>query len=354
MKLLKADLYILTPLFVSLKMGGLSALDIIQVLLVSSYKKIRVKDFDYFYLSYILFCIISSLLNSQLEGIVYSLRMLPVYVVFMLTRDKISYSKLTAVALGLCIIQLFLFPILVYHWMAGVIAGLIGIRYISSKRYFFALAAFTIVFLTDQRSILIAAVVGILFAIFNARGRYKVIWMIIVAVTIILSQQYFSSHRIAKTLARTYSDVQFSALTNIVSSAVKQAEKKTYEEFVYGDRFTFLGGQEEGDLSLHLRLRKWGHAASTMKNNLSTIIYGVGPSYFGKAADSSLVRLFFEVGIVGFIIFFIWYWRLIGGLWGVLSPISVYFIFSNVFLDVIYSPLLLTFALPFLYQLRQK
>ncbi len=94
---------------------------------------------------------------------------------------------------------------------------------------------------------------------------------------------------------------------NISAIAIAYQESiyaTSYHDFVYEDRNLFT---EHGDLSFQLRLRKWMYYIGQLSGNPMHIFYGFGVSAFGGAADSSLVRIFLEGGLI--MLYF--YWALI-------------------------------------------
>ena len=348
MKISKFQIYILSTFTSFLKFGNVSGLDVIQLLLISSYRKLRIVNADYYYFAFVLFGLLSAGINNSFEGILYTLRFLPVYVAFMLVREILIVDKLLMPALLLSVAQLFVFPILVYNWFSGVISGLISTYFAKKGMYFLCVIAAIFVWLSDQRSLLVAVVASLLMVVLRASWKSRFSLFILIIAVISLFGQNISNHRLYK----TFDAVTDINLLNVVKVGISQAHSKSYSEFVIEER-KLIGKSESGDLSLHLRLRKWLHAAADMQKNYLKIIYGVGPAYFGKAADSTFFRVFFETGIIGVALFSIWYAKLIGGIRKISSPISIYFLLSNVFLDVFYSPLLMAFMLPFLYNLRK-
>jgi len=78
----------------------------------------------------------------------------------------------------------------------------------------------------------------------------------------------------------------------------------SYHDFVYENRSLFT---DNGDLSFQLRLRKWMYYIGQLSGNPMHIFYGFGVSSFGGAADSSIMRIFLEGGLI----MFYFYWALV-------------------------------------------
>lgn len=123
-----------------------------------------------------------------------------------------------------------------------------------------------------------------------------------------------------------------------ISNGFDKVRVYSYEEFVYQQR-ELLGNS--GDLSFHLRLRKWIFASSQM--DTFSFIWGLGPGFFGGAADSSYLRIFFETGIVGLFLTI----ASIRSLNLHRNNLGLFLIITGFFLDTLFSStvLILLFAL---------
>jgi hypothetical protein len=93
-------------------------------------------------------------------------------------------------------------------------------------------------------------------------------------------------------------------ITAITLAYQESIQATSYHDFVYEDRNLFT---EHGDLSFQLRLRKWMYYIGQLSENPMHIFYGFGVSAFGGAADSSLIRIFLEGGLI----MFYFYWALV-------------------------------------------
>ena len=91
MKINKSYFYIYSTFFNFIKFGNFSGLDILQVGLLSTYKKIRLEKMDVFYFAFILVGIFSSIINSEYLGVLYTFRLVPVYLIFILVRKKMEF-----------------------------------------------------------------------------------------------------------------------------------------------------------------------------------------------------------------------------------------------------------------------
>ena len=124
-------------------------------------------------------------------------------------------------------------------------------------------------------------------------------------------------------------------------------KSNSYAEFVYGDRQLLT---DEGDLSFHFRLKKWAFALSEM-NSFTRMIFGLGVGYFGGAADSSFLRIFFETGILGVLL---WYSLLFKLLKKSYSAFIICVIINAVFIDTFYSSKICLITIIFFTYYEQK
>ena len=120
--------------------------------------------------------------------------------------------------------------------------------------------------------------------------------------------------------------------------AVVEAASSNYEQLVYEDRSTF---SDNGDLSAHLRIRKWASAYSDFDG--AAFFFGLGPGYFGKGADSGIIRLVASYGSIVFIIF-MFYLNALSGKLGQTGRGLLFFLMAcNAFLDITFSVVIMSF-----------
>lgn len=82
----------------------------------------------------------------------------------------------------------------------------------------------------------------------------------------------------------------------ISSDEAGHATDYSYEEFIDINRNT-----ESTDISFILRLKKWTYQFNTLDE--VSFLVGKGAFAFGRGADSSLIRIFIETGLIGFLLF---------------------------------------------------
>ena len=166
----------------------------------------------------------------------------------------------------------------------------------SIKNIIMIVALIGFIFYSNQRSPILS-LIGTLCGIGLYYGRLKsksiVIAILISAIILLFS----FPNRFSETVGK-FEPGKVLLVIPVGISLARNAS--SYEEFVYQER-ELLTQDGANDLSFHLRVRKWTYAAVNM--DLVQIFIGLGPGYFGGAADSSILRVFFETGFVGI---FLW------------------------------------------------
>jgi hypothetical protein len=160
------------------------------------------------------------------------------------------------------------------------------------KNTIFLLVAACVVLYTDQRSPMIAVLFGIANYVWSSKGLgSKALMAVFLCSGILIA--FGTENR----LSNTINEFDYLKISNVVDAGLSLAKMApSYESFVYEDR-SVLTEDGSRDLSFNLRVRKWAYAFVNM-NELEYVI-GLGPGYFGGAADSSIFRIFFETGVLG-------------------------------------------------------
>lgn len=189
-----------------------------------------------------------------------------------------------------------------YSWELGAIYSLLfafTIAYQNDtipkiKKILVLIAASSVVAYTNQRSPMIAIILVTAAYGWKSRGvATKTIISFILAISVIFV--FLSENRLSK----SFEEFNYEKVINVVSAGLLLAESSpSYNSFVYENR-SLLTEDGSGDLSFNLRIRKWAYAYVNMRP--INFIFGLGPGYFGGAADSSFLRIFFETGIFGII-----------------------------------------------------
>lgn len=167
----------------------------------------------------------------------------------------------------------------------------------------YLLACVFMVFWAGQRTPVVALTVIIFLQILFQKGsgqRGKFISAIFIIVGVLYLS--FTDNRIKNTFEQFFKMDNLYAVEYLLE---RSSQATSYDDFVYGER-KLIG--DAGDLSFQLRLKKWTYAAAQQYSRPETILYGLGSGFFGGAADSSLVRIYFETGVIGvaaWLLFFI-------------------------------------------------
>jgi hypothetical protein len=258
--------------------------------------------------------------------LLYAIRPLQYFLIyhFLVGRKFLNFTVVWALITSTYIISKLAFNELyfpfAYNWEVAFFYGISIVHFtnVSVKKYLpLILISSLVVILSDQKAIIISIIIATL----NRRS-----FVFLISLTLIYLLYFYEGSRMESFISSFSLTETMDAIANGFS--ILESQDSDYYQFVYEDR-SLLSSQ--GDLSFHLRLRKWIFALKDM--SLLEIFFGLGPGYFGGAADSSVLRLFFEVGILGIFIGF-----------GVLKSssmltrrIGIFLFISGVFLDTYYS-----------------
>lgn len=231
----------------------------------------------------------------------------------------------------------YILGIYAYFWEYMYIFSVLLAPLFFLKKYLFGFIDIIMLMLIGQRT----AILNILFIIyFSFLSNIKLNILRTAPIFLIIILGLYAFFNLDSRAINVYRDLDFSEILAAISAAIELASYYSYDEFVHGEGRAVL--VEGGDLSLHLRFRKWGHALAS--SDLYSIFFGLGPGYFGKAADSGVIRLFFEYGLFVFITFTWLILKILKNSNALQRLIIGIFIISNIFLDVLYSPMLMGFT----------
>jgi hypothetical protein len=220
-----------------------------------------------------------------------------------------------------------------YVWEASTFFSLYGVFFLdyfkNIKGKFLFFLCLVLVYFTNQRSPLVSMLIVYIYVEIIVKKK----WVLFSTILFVFSFvgfggfQFFENNRLFVFInSFSFENIKLAANTAYEYAIMSNS----YDEFVYGDRLLLT---DEGDLSLHLRFKKWAYALSDM-NNVIRIIFGNGPGYFGGAADSSILRVFFETGILGIILWFSLLIKLVKKRY---FPFIICVIINSLFIDTFYS-----------------
>jgi hypothetical protein len=337
---------------------GVSLLELIFVFVL--FNELFVNRFSYkgqfiklvFSIIFIQFLSLFFLFNFELSRLLYAFRFVEYfligYYIWTKFKDQISISLListfTAVSFLFYINKLIYIPFFripqlysnglyfpfSYVWEASTLFSLFGVFFLdyfkNKKGQFLFFICLIFVYYTNQRSPLIAMIITYSYVEIIKNKKWKLMVLIIFFISF-LGLRSFENNRLFIFLdSFSFDNIKLAA--NIAYEYANMSN--SYAEFVYGDRQLLT---DNGDLSFHLRLKKWAFALSEM-NSFTRITFGLGPGYFGGAADSSFLRIIFETGILGILL---WYSLLFKLSKKPYSSFIICVIINAVFIDTFYS-----------------
>jgi hypothetical protein len=268
-----------------------------------------VRFLEYFFIAYYIWSVFKNKLSINLLSIIFALSSLVFLINNLANKNYLPFS---------------------YVWEASTFFSLFGVFFLDyfknrkGKLLFFI--CLVLVYYTNQRSPLVSMLIVYIYVEIILKKKW-VLFSTILFISSFVGFQFFENNR----LVVFVSSFSFENIKLAANTAYEYAiMSSSYDEFVYGDRLLLT---DEGDLSLHLRFKKWAYALSDM-NNFIRIIFGNGPGYFGGAADSSILRVFFETGILGIILWFSLLIKLVKKRY---FPFIICVIINSLFIDTFYS-----------------
>lgn len=264
-----------------------------------------------------------------------------IFLSFFLLSSQNRYFTLYPVTFFLLLVLLFEIEVYKYFWEFTYLFAISLVTLLFFNNYVFVFFNILILFYLGQR-IIVLALVYLFIKFFNLTSNFKIslyITIIISLIFVILSYLNLND--------RSYSNLKIFDISNYYDTFLlflEDAPNYSYNDFLNENRRdTLLLSKELGqDFSLLLRFQKWSHAMAN--SNIITFLFGLGPGYFGKAADSGWLRLFFEYGILIFIIMLFLINKLINKSNSIQKTIFVIFIIFNIFVDIMFAPLLMGFT----------
>jgi hypothetical protein len=203
----------------------------------------------------------------------------------------------------------------------------------------YLLACVFMVFWAGQRTPVVALTVVIFLQILFQKGsgqRGKFLSSIFIIVGVLYLS--FTENRIKHTFEQFFKMENLYAVEYLLE---RSSQSTSYDDFVYGER-KLIG--DAGDLSFQLRLKKWTYAAAQQYSRPETILYGLGAGFFGGAADSSLVRIYFETGLIGVAVWLLFFIR-VCKCGPQLSLFVLLIVLNASFIDILHSSRIMTLFL---------
>lgn len=277
--------------------------------------------------------ILRLLLYPDIEDLQFTIRQMLAFITFQycvtyfeIEKCQYKFYKLTVVLL-LCI-GLGLYS---YVWESSVPIGMLLVNYLVHFNILMMLSLSVIlVFIGQKTGVLAVAITSLIF--WSREVRLQRLTLQIIAMFICAYGVYNLTNIQNMRAIKALTQIDLSDLYMAARIAIEVADNYTYEQFVYEQRSTLT---ESGDLSSHLRIRKWAIAA--VNYDLKGLLLGLGGGFFGKGADSGWIRVFVEQGAIVGTIFVYYFYKVMKGL----STVGVYsllvLLIGNLFLDLTQS-----------------
>lgn len=231
-------------------------------------------------------------------------------------------------------------------WELAVVAAFMVIFFYEYELLYFSFFAFVVLLFTESRVTFVATMFA-LFVNFDrgssfARkiGFYIPVILLVVPVVglaFVFSDDVSSLFSERNVFDRIVSFFSYETFYSVSSAWAGASEVFSSKEFAALNIQDKLSGSValEGDVSAIVRFVNWAILIKSTVLSVDSFLIGLGPSFAGKAVDGGYVRVFVEVGFVGFAIFVSFLCSL---LFGVRSRLVFYYLIilslSAVFIDI--------------------
>lgn len=265
-----------------------------------------------------------------------------IFLAFFLLSSCKKYFSLYPVTFFLLLILLFEIEVYKYFWEFSYLFSISLVTLLFFNNYIFVFFNLLILFFLGQRTIILVLAYLFFSKFFNLISNFKTSLILIITISIVLV--ILNYWNLSDRAFRAFINFEISSYFDTFLLFLQDAPNYSYNDFIFKyKRDTLLLARElDQDFSLLLRFKKWSHAIAN--SNFITFLFGLGPGYFGKAADSGWLRLFFEYGILIFIIISFLLNKLINMSNPIQKTILVVFIIFNIFVDIMFAPLLMGFT----------
>jgi len=301
------------------------------------------------FVSFVVFSVLSTLYNSSIgridlvQGLLFSIRNLE-YIIFIvlgffLAHYQVKIDLIFKVYIFYALILIsaqsleLLNPVSKFSpdraiantggpWELAAVSAFLIFYFLEKKEWIYFFLAGFILILTESRITNLSVLLVLLFILL----RYQPLKFIIgsvVSLVLILGYQ-FSNMLIEKNdlsnieaqpsiitrVEQVFSSETLSNISNltVTSQAVKSQDE--YFALTYGDELNSML-QEEGDVSALIRFSRWSILIPTTLDNFDSSLIGLGPSFAGKAVDGNYTRLFIETGVMGLVLYLVFFFSLL-------------------------------------------
>ena len=248
----------------------------------------------------------------------------------------LTYYYLIVLLFFMPIIPLYEHGLFNYVWEAPTIVSILAIYFLLTPgprivKVSTIICALVLIYLSGQRTPAVALIITLAIYFWNTSSHWKKPFLVIILTTTLLAAGTYGDTRLFITFYDVINPTNITALFQFMSQV--DVYSMDYDTFVYGSRSLV----EDGDLSLQLRFRKWSYALTSQLVSHHTFLVGLGTGFFGGAADSSLMRVYFETGVIGLLVWFLFFRQVFRFQSSVISYVTICFLLNGVFIDVLYS-----------------
>ena len=271
---------------------------------------------------YFLFLFVASLYFSRREGIY---------------KPLLSYYYLIFLLYFVPIIPGYMYGLFNYAWEAPAVVSILAIYFLVTPgsrivKVSTVICALVLIYLSEQRTPAAAFIITLAIYFWNASPHWTKPFLVILSITTLWISGMYGDSRLFETFYDVISSSNIIALSEFISQV--DVTSMNYDAFAYDSRYLAGGG---GDLSLQLRFRKWSYALASQWESPHTFFVGLGTGFFGGAADSSLMRVYFETGVIGLLAWSLFFRHVFRFQSSVISYVTICFLLNGVFVDTLYS-----------------
>jgi hypothetical protein len=253
-------------------------------------------------------------------------------------KPLLAYYYLIVLLFFMPIIPLYRHGLFNYAWEAPAIVSILAFYFLLTPgsrivKVSTIICALVLIYLSGQRTPAVAFIITLAIYFWNTSSHWRKPFLVIISTTTLLVAGTYADTRLFTTFYDVINPSNISAMFELMSQV--DVISSDYDTFVDVDGSRSL--VEGGDISLQLRLRKWIYALASQLDSPHTFLVGLGTGFFGGAADSSLMRVYFETGVIGLLVWSLFFRQAFRFQSSVISYVTICFLLNGVFIDVLYS-----------------
>lgn len=191
-------------------------------------------------------------------------------------------------------------------WELALLMSILAIYFFLNRKYLFFILSVIVLFLTESRITFLSTFFSLLYLSYLRLSKRYFIYAIFVAAFSFLA---FSFTPLFERFSSFFNVENIITVYNVFKNGDPVNSQEQYFSLAYGDGLSEILSQNVSDMSALVRFTRWSILLSTLSNDWFDFLFGLGPSFAGKAVDGNYVRLLVENGFIGFslYVFFIIY-----------------------------------------------